>query len=183
MDLNALLGQNEISLYRLYNMTGHEVRAKLFLSAHRERCRVFDKVFWSKEKGLWLDIDLDSGDHVGEFYASSLVPLLWGCESELTKHVATLRTMEQLELLGFPGGIPASLNRGAGLEWDFPHAMAPMQWFPVIAWATSELPTLRQAAKNIAQRWISSTYLSWTRHSAMFDKVCMDYFLALRPSS
>ena len=172
VDLNALLAQNELTLYRLCDKVGQKKMAEHFLSAHQARCRTFSDMFWSKERELWLDVDLNSGTHREGFYASSLVPLLWGCKQNYGRHKAVLRSFERLGLLDYPGGIPASLSKGS--EWDFPYAIAPLQWFPVLAWHDAEDLSLRTAAKAIAQRWVASSYLAWRKHHVLFDKVCGD---------
>lgn len=128
---------------------------------------------------MWLDRDLDSGSHLSNFYASSLVPLLWGCGlPNSTKHEATLEALQSLGVLDYPGGIPASLVQGSDQQWDFPNAWAPYQWFPVSAWTSSPILPLKNAARKIAQTWITSTYSAWTRYNyTMFEKVRNYYVL------
>lgn len=172
VDLNAILCQNELTLHRLYTAVGDSAGAQYFLQALEARQRSFDALFWDEDRGLWLDRDLDSGEPLANFYASSLVPLLWECNfHNSTKHEATLKTLQSLGLLDYPGGIPASSVPGTGHQWDFPNAWAPHQWFPVAAWAHSEVLALRMAARKIATTWITSTYSAWISHNQMFEKV------------
>lgn len=173
VDLNAILCENEASLQRLYTATGQDELAEEFGLALQERRRSFDQIFWNEEMGMWLDRDLDTQSHLDGFYASSLVPLLWGCNPvNSTKHQATLKALETKKLLDYPGGIPTSLVHESGQQWDFPNAWAPLQWFPVAGWAHSEILSLRQAARKIAQRWLFSTYSAWKQYNhTMFEKV------------
>lgn len=173
MDLNAILCHNELTLHHLYTAVGDTTKAQYFLQALQDRERTFDTLFWNESRGMWLDRDLDTDSHLTHFYASSLVPLLWGCGlPNSSKHEATLETMQQLGLLDYPGGIPASSVQGSDQQWDFPNAWAPHQWFPVSAWTHSAVPSLRQAARKIAKTWIISTHTAWIQYNnTMFDKV------------
>lgn len=173
VDLNAIMCQNELTLHRLYGAVGDSNRAQDFLRSLEERRQSFDSLFWNEERGLWMDRDLDSRGPLDSFYASSLVPLLWECNSHnSTKVEATLETLESLGVLDYPGGIPASLVAGSGEQWDFPNAWAPHQWFPVAAWAHSGVATLRKAARRMAKTWITSTYSAWRNYNnTMFEKV------------
>lgn len=173
VDLNAILCQNELTLHRFYSAVGNSVMADHYFQALKERQRFFDALFWSEERGLWFDRDLDSHSLLTDFYASSLVPLLWECNTHnTTRHEVTLRTLQQLGVLNYPGGIPASLVQGSEEQWDFPNSWAPCQWFLVAAWTHSELSSLRQAAKRVAMTWIKSTYSAWTQYNhTMFEKV------------
>jgi len=174
VDLNAILCQNELTLYRLYSALNNTAKAQFFLQAFQRRQRIFDALFWNESRGMWFDWDLQSNSHLPNFYASSLVPLLWGCSvaPNETKHVALLKALQSLGVLDYPGGIPASLVQGTGQQWDFPNAWAPHQWFPVAAWARSGLRTLRQAARKIAETWIRTVYSAWTHYNhTIFEKV------------
>ena len=173
VDLNAILCQNEKTLHQFYAATGDSDTAEYFLRALNERQRSFDALFWDEARGLWVDRDLDSLAPLAGFYASSLVPLLWECNvHNSTKVEATLKTLESLGVLDYPGGIPASLVEESREQWDFPNAWAPHQWFPVAAWAHSGVSSLRDAARRMAETWITSTYSAWTQHNhTMFEKV------------
>ncbi len=170
VDLNALLGQNELTLYKLHEAVGERKKAEYYLSAHSARCRVFNKIFWNSEKGVWSDVDSLSGAHREGFYSSSLVPLLWGCEQESSRAFSVLQAIRRLGLLDYPGGIPASLPLGDESGWDFPLAIAPLQWFPVTAWHNSKDSSLRTTARVVAQRWVESSHLAWEKHHILFDK-------------
>ena len=121
-----------------------------------------------------MDWDMENGRHLEGFYSSSLVPLLWGCTpTNLTRHKTVLSMMNANGLLNYPGGIPASLNRESGQQWDFPNAWAPLQWFPVEAWHNSSVDELQQAASSIALTWLNTTYSGWVNYNgSMFEKVC-----------
>lgn len=162
--------QNELTLHHLYTAVGDSAMAQYFLHALEERQRSFEDLFWNEESGLWSDRDLDSDSPLAGFYASSLVPLLWDCNS--SKLEVVLETLESLSVFEYPGGIPASLVVGSEQQWDFPNAWAPYQWFPVAAWANSDLLPLREAARRIAKTWITTTYSAWIKYNnTMFEKV------------
>ena len=121
---------------------------------------------------------MDRGRHLEGFYASTLVPLLWGCGQNITKHSILLSALDQLGVLDYPGGIPTSLKE-SGQQWDFPNVWAPLQWFPVMAWQHSSVQTLNEAAASIAETWLRTTYTGWVAYNhTMFEKV-IDCFIVL----
>ena len=143
-----------------------------FTARLEARRKAFDAVFWNESAGLWLDWDRDSGSHLEGFYASSLVPLLWGCSKpNLTRHERVLSSLTKLGVLDYPGGIPASLHKSFTQQWDFPNAWAPLQWFAVVGWYNSEKDSLRDTARSIATNWIQSTYRGWEENKTMYEKV------------
>ena len=152
---------------------GNTSAAVEFSEALRRRQAAFDAIFWNETEGIWRDWDQDSRAHLAGFYASSFVPLLWGCNPpNISKHEKVLRTLNALGVLDFPGGIPASLNKLTTQQWDFPNVWAPLQWFPVVGWYSSTSVTLRDAAYSIAQKWISTTFVAWeTNNQSIFEKV------------
>lgn len=133
---------------------------------------MFTSVFWDEREGLWRDYDLEEERHLSGFYAASLVPLLWECGPlNLTRQMMAYQRLTSLGVLDYPGGIPASLITNSTQQWDFPNVWAPLQWFPVFAWANSSSKTLRDAARSIAQKWVTTTYVGWERNTTMFEKV------------
>ena len=143
----------------------------MFEAARASRQRSFDYLFWNETQGLWLDWNLDTNSHLKGFYTSSLVPLLWGCCQNATRHKLVLSALRRLDLLSYPGGLPTSLSQ-SGQQWDFPNVWPPHQWFPVLAWQQSPDPELRTAASSIAQTWIRSVYRGWEEFNhTMFEKV------------
>ena len=123
---------------------------------------------------------MDRMAHVEGFYASSLVPLLWNCTYpnsstdvvHLSQQKAVLSFLKSQGLLNYVGGIPASLNKVSSQQWDFPNVWAPLQWFPVLAWYSSNDQELRAAASSIATTWLKSTYEGWLKYNkTMFEKV------------
>ena len=77
------------SLWSRISPPGNETAADHFNRSLQDRQAAFDSVFWNETEGLWLDWDLDRQAHLDGFYASSLLPLLWGCSSSapnVTRH-------------------------------------------------------------------------------------------------
>lgn len=104
--------------------------------------------------------------------------------------------------LQYPGGIPTSLKE-SGQQWDYPNAWPPLQHMlidgrhrpqqisckleghiqylcvhpvhPVMFPGLSKVPSeeATQLAFELAQRWIRSNWLAYTKHKAMFEKVSL----------
>lgn len=145
--------------------------AKRYQLALQQRQQAFDVVFWNETTGLWLDLDLDTKKHLDAFYLSSLVTLLWGCSPlNVTKQELVLRALQYQKVLGYPGGMPTSLQQSSQ-QWDFPNVWAPLQWFLVAGWYNSSSAQLRAAARTVAQTWVTTTYTAWKNLKLMFEKV------------
>lgn len=102
--------------------------------------------------------------------------------------------------LRYPGGVPTSLKE-SGQQWDYPNAWPPLQhmlidgrhrpqhisckleghkWYlcvhpSVLFPGLSKVPSeeAKQLAFELAQRWIRSNWLAYTKHKAMFEKVSL----------
>ena len=83
-----------------------------------------------------------------------------------------LSTLNLLEVLDYPGGVPTSLWENSTQQWDFPNAWPPLQWMLVAAWHDSTSAVLRDAAEKIAKTWLTTTFLAWEKFNhTMFEKV------------
>ena len=162
-----------VLLHRISPSPGNTSAAANFSEALRRRQAAFEAIFWNETDGLWRDWDQDRQAHLRGFYASSLVPLLWGCgPTNTTKHEMVLQALNKLELLDHPGGIPTSATTNSTLQWDFPNAWAPLQWFPVVGWHSSPSVMLREAARSIAQTWVTTVLVAWENsNKTVFEKV------------
>ena len=156
------------------NHTGSSSSAEEYSRAWRRRKAIFDNIFWRPQSGLWQDWDVENGRHLPGFYGSTLVPLMWGCGSNITQHLEVLARLRALGVLDYPGGIPTSLNFSSELQWDFPNVWAPLHWFLVAGWQNSSAAELRKVSREVAERWISSVYVGWQMHNqTIFEKVSL----------
>ena len=154
--------------------TGNASEADYFRNATLARQRAFH-VFWNETDSLWKDWDLTTGMHLeGAFYASSLSPLAWTCgNGDIEQQEKVLSTLNSLGVLDYPGGVPSSLEHDSTQQWDFPNVWAPLEWLLVASWHDSPSAELREAARKVAQTWLTTTYLAWKNYNrTMFEKVC-----------
>lgn len=143
----------------------------MFEAAKEAREKSFDALFWNETEGLWFDWNLETNSHPIEFYASSLVPLFWGCSVNTAQHKRVLASLKERSLLTYPGGLPTSLQE-SGQQWDYPNVWPPHQWLPVVAWQQSHDHELQAVAASMAETWISSVYDGWKQFNhTMFEKV------------
>ena len=78
----------------MYLPLGNESTANDFKRLADARQEAMELVFWNETEGLWLDWDLDSGGNLDGFYASSLVPLHWGCgQPNITRYQLILERL------------------------------------------------------------------------------------------
>ncbi|XP_019851831.1 PREDICTED: trehalase-like [Amphimedon queenslandica] len=174
VDLNAILGANEILLYKLHRITGFDDFAEDYASAWTRRHSLFENLLWAETEGLYKDWSLEEGSHLNAVYASSLTPFYtYSLDKSLfnnTKGRLTLGRLKSLGFLGYPGGLPTSQN-STGQQWDFPNAWAPLQWFLVKGWEGADDQELNKAARNLTETWLRSNYQAWIQYNhSMFEK-------------
>ena len=74
---------------------------------------------------------MDNGRRLPGYYGSTLVPLMGGCDTKTSHHLAVLARLRDLGVLDYSGGVPTSLNSSSEQHWDFPNVWAPLHWFLV----------------------------------------------------
>lgn len=129
VDLNALLYKNEVILGMLWSERGDRERADDFISRAARRAKAINALLWSTSEGTWMDLNLDTNKHVSErFYFSNIEPMVYGVPMPEGWSAYDLLHKYNMELFGYPGGVPASGGDNAtGHQWDFPNVWAPHQ--------------------------------------------------------
>jgi len=83
---------------------------------------------------------------------------------------ANLTTFQNAGFLDYPGGIPTS-TVSSGQQWDFPNAWPPLQWMFIFGLSQGEHESLKMAAKEAAQKWVSANWIGWKMNNTMYEKV------------
>lgn len=155
-------------------LIGNLATAETYSTAWMERQYFFDKLFWNEENKLYMDWLLDNEKHLPGYYASSLVPLYMYTINKtlnVTRSKQIVNNLKSLGVFDCVGGLPTSLNK-SGQQWDFPNAWAPLQWFLVKSFETSNDEELRNVAVSVMSKWLESTYDAWVKYNqSMFEKV------------
>ncbi|CAL9684359.1 unnamed protein product [Knipowitschia caucasica] len=168
-DLNALLCRTEKTLASFHRLLGSQESAVLYEQAAEERQRAMDAVLWDDQRGAWFDYNLLTGSkHLG-FYPSNLAPLWAQCYSNEERAQRAVQYLKGSGALHFPNGVPTSLKE-SGQQWDYPNAWPPLQH--MLIEGLSKLPSedAKQIAQDLAQKWIRTNWMAYTKYEAMFEK-------------
>jgi alpha,alpha-trehalase len=173
VDLNAILGINELFLHKLHILNGSDVTAGDYARAFERRQVLFDELFWNESDQLYEDWLLEEELNLPGYYASTTVPLymyMLNNSSNVTRDKIMLNKLKDLGVLSYPGGLPTSLI-DSKQQWDYPNAWAPLQWFIVKSWEHHEDSDLRGAAESVMKTWLNTTVTGWiTYNHSMFEK-------------
>uniref|UniRef100_A0A915CMS6 Trehalase n=1 Tax=Ditylenchus dipsaci TaxID=166011 RepID=A0A915CMS6_9BILA len=119
--------------------------------------------------------DMDKSLHYQKRYNSFLIDFqrvfyvknASGCYSLFTRcyHSINLaqsenifNRMEELGVFNFAGGIPTSLNKDSGQQWDYPNGWPPLNHMIIEGLRRSENPIMQQKAFWLAEKWVLSNY-------------------------
>ncbi|XP_059186792.1 trehalase [Centropristis striata] len=168
-DLNALLCLNEKTLASFHRILGDGDSAALFDQAAARRRGAIEAVMWDAERGAWFDYNLMTHSKHFEFYPSNLAPVWAHCYSGPEMGEKAVQYLKGSGALKFPNGVPTSL-RESGQQWDYPNAWPPLQHMLIDG--LSKLPSedAKQLAFDLAQRWIKTNWVAYTKYEAMFEK-------------
>ncbi|XP_070685049.1 trehalase [Pempheris klunzingeri] len=168
-DLNALLFLNEETLASFHRILGDGDSAALYDRAAARRLEAIESVLWEAERGAWFDYNLVTQSKHFEFYPSNLAPIWAQCYSRPEMGEKALQYLKGSGALQFPNGVPTSLKE-SGQQWDYPNAWPPLQH--MLIQGLSKLPSedAKQLAFDLAQRWIRTNWLAYTKYEAMFEK-------------
>ncbi|XP_028429123.1 trehalase [Perca flavescens] len=168
-DLNALLCLNEKTLTSFHRILGDIDSAALYEQTAARRLEAIESVLWDAERGAWFDYNLVTHSKHFEFYPSNLAPLWAQCYSRPEMAEKAVQYLKGSGALQFPNGVPTSL-RDSGQQWDYPNAWPPLQH--MLIRGLSKLPSedAKQLAFDLAQRWIKTNWLAYTKYEAMFEK-------------
>eukprot|EP00866_Antonospora_locustae_P000440 jgi/Antlo1/440/1770 len=173
VDLNALLYKNEVILAMLWSEKGNTKRADDFRARAARRAKAINALLWNSSEGTWMDLNLDTNKHVSErFYFSNIEPMVYGVPIPEGWSVYNLLHKYNMELFGYPGGVPASGGDDVtGHQWDFPNAWAPHQ--QMLAEFLLEIGE-RDMALHVGRAFFRSVKEGYRQYQAFCEKYnCM----------
>jgi alpha,alpha-trehalase len=161
IDLNSVLYNNEVKLSRFHGLLSNERRSAEYNKMAKDRLQVMRQTMYNQQNKSWADLDMATGKLVNEQYLSSLSPILFGMDQQ-----GDLLTHKDL-IFKYPGGAVIS-ETYTGQQWDFPNVWAPYQYRLVNYHLNINKD--RQAALNIAQRFVTSCYCGYKKYGYIFEK-------------
>ncbi|RVE65162.1 hypothetical protein OJAV_G00132760 [Oryzias javanicus] len=169
VDLNALMCRTERTLASFCRLLGEDESAAAYEQAAARRVEAVEALLWDPERGAWFDYSLLSKSKHLEFYASNLAPVWAECFSLPEMGERAMQYLKESGALKFPNGVPTSL-RESGQQWDYPNAWPPLQHMLIEGFSGLPSDETQQLALDLAQRWIRTNWLAYTKYDAMFEK-------------
>uniref|UniRef100_A0A7E4WAJ8 Trehalase n=1 Tax=Panagrellus redivivus TaxID=6233 RepID=A0A7E4WAJ8_PANRE len=174
VDLNAYICGNLNMISFLYDKTGQKKKSLAFSTKYQQFRDNFKKVFYVENEGGWYDYNLRHAKHNYAFYASMAVPLFTQCYDHLdTAQVDKLHDkLSDMHAFDYKG-IPTSLLN-TSQQWDFPNGWSPLNHMLIEGLRRSGSGRMQQKAYQIAEKWVLSNFLVWSKSSKMYEKYDVD---------
>ncbi|OMO79824.1 Glycoside hydrolase, family 37 [Corchorus capsularis] len=181
VDLNVYILRMELDIAFLAKVVGENTIAEEFLKASQTGHKAFNSVFWNEGMGQWLDYWVNNGAACKEshtwkaqnqnhhVFASNFIPLWIDLFNSDTPLVEKVTGSLKSSGLVCAAGIATSLTN-SGQQWDYPNGWAPLQHMIVEGLSRSKSTEARAVAKEIAERWIRTNYVSYKKTGAMHEK-------------
>nr|CDJ97654.1 Glycoside hydrolase domain containing protein [Haemonchus contortus] len=172
VDLNAFLCYNMHILGALHAEVGNEHKSSSWISQYIKFRSDFEKAFYVPSAKGWYDYNFRTQRHNTDFYASIAAPLFTQCYEplSLSKSDDLYNKMEEIGVFKYIGGIPTSLQKDGGQQWDYPNGWSPLNHMIVEGLRKSDDPRMQQKAFVLARKWILSNLHVYESDNAMWEK-------------
>lgn len=164
VDLNCLMYYLEITLAKAHLTNDKIARATYYRFKADKRKQLILNYFWDKNKGFFFDYNLKQHTLQTQFTLAGVFPLFFNLATEPQAEKA-VHVLEKHFLK--PGGWVTTLIVGAGQQWDYPNAWAPLQWVTYKGLLNYNYCTLAQAA---AHRWLNLNIKVYFQTGKMMEK-------------
>lgn len=163
VDLNALLYNLEVTLFKAQSVAGNQEAAATYQQKAAQRQQALINFCWNEEKGLFMDYDFKANVLTNVPSLATMYPLYFNMATpEQAEKVAQVIEKDFLQA----GGVPATLNR-TGQQWDAPNGWAPLQWMTIKGLRNYEHNTL---ANTIKERWVALNVKVYKNTGKMVEK-------------
>ncbi len=124
--LNSLLYKNEKDLEQISRWLGHTFDTEKWSRRAEARKKLITRYLWDDKAGLFMDLDLRTGQRSSYRYATTLYPLWAGLATpEQAKSV-----VENISVLEKPGGLAMSAE-DTGAQWDLPYGWGSIEMLAI----------------------------------------------------
>nr|CAD2181084.1 unnamed protein product [Meloidogyne enterolobii] len=142
---------NYWTMANLSKEIGQNEKAKYYQEMAQNLTDSIDQVLYSKEDGVWYDLDLVEKKLRNKFYPSNIYPLLLENKpNDVCDRIVNY--LYKSGALEFKGGIPSSMERNSSEQWDFPNGWAPQQHLFVVSLLNCKN---NEKAKDIANKIVN----------------------------
>ncbi|MBK9735902.1 MAG: alpha,alpha-trehalase TreF [Saprospiraceae bacterium] len=146
VDLNCLIYQLEMTIYKAYVMAENDASALTFKLRAETRAKLIESIFWNEQEGYYYDYNVKEGKQTNAITMAGIYPLVFG----LTSPGQAQRCLAYMEKhLMKDGGLMTTTIK-SGQQWDAPNGWAPLQW---MAFRSAINYKQSGLAMTIAKRW------------------------------
>ncbi|CAD6186790.1 unnamed protein product [Caenorhabditis auriculariae] len=172
VDLNAVVCWNLDILEYLYERAGDQATANIYRSRRAVFRDSFYQVFYNETQGTWFDYNLRTKLHNTEFYPSIAVPLFTNCFNTLNtgKSERLFGYMKTHGVFDYPSGIPTSMIKGSGEQWDFPNGWSPSNHMIIEGLRKNANPEMQDQGFQLASKWVLGNYRVFQETGHMWEK-------------
>lgn len=173
VDLNALLCLNANILKYFAKITGRKNDEKKFEQIEEDLSSALKAVFYDTKEKAWFDYNIRTASLNTLFYPSVAMPLFTNCYQQLDyeKSGGIVDFMNRTGVFTFKSGIPTSLAKNVGQQWDFPNGWSPLQHIVIEGMRKSDNPDVQEMAYLLARKWVLANYEVYRETNKMWEKI------------
>ncbi|XP_034141842.1 mucin-5AC isoform X2 [Drosophila guanche] len=179
VDLNVILFRSAKILAEFNRKAGHNSKVEEYSDIACGLVKAVRDVLWNEEAGIWLDYDMLNNRPRPYFSASNFSPL-WARAfplvdtDKISRGVMNYIKMHNLD--DYPGGVPNTMNRDTGQQWDYPNVWPPMMFMIIDGLHNLGTPEARAMSERWAHRWVKNNYEAYALTGFMFEKYNCEKF-------
>ncbi|XP_033252067.1 uncharacterized protein LOC108160713 [Drosophila miranda] len=179
VELNVILFRSAKILVEFNRKAGNTAKVEEYSDIACGLVKAVRDVLWNEESGIWLDYDLLNNKPRPYFSASNFSPL-WARAYPLvdTEKIArgVMNYIKTHKLDDYPGGVPNTMNKETGQQWDYPNVCAPMMFMIIDGLYNLGTPEARTMSERWAHRWVKNNYEAYSQTGFMFEKYNCEKF-------
>ncbi|BFG05708.1 mucin-5AC [Drosophila madeirensis] len=179
VDLNVILFRSAKILAEFNRKAGHNSKVEEYSDIACGLVKAVRDVLWNEEAGIWLDYDMLNNRPRPYFSASNFSPL-WARAfplvdtDKISRGVMNYIKVHNLD--DYPGGVPNTMNRDTGQQWDYPNVWPPMMFMIIDGLHNLGTPEARAMSERWAHRWVKNNYEAYAQTGFMFEKYNCEQF-------
>ncbi|XP_033234086.1 uncharacterized protein [Drosophila pseudoobscura] len=179
VELNVILFRSAKILVEFNRKAGNTAKVEEYSDIACGLVKAVRDVLWNEEAGIWLDYDLLNNKPRPYFSASNFSPL-WARAYPLvdTEKIArgVMKYIKTHKLDDYPGGVPNTMNKETGQQWDYPNVWPPMMFMIIDGLYNLGTPEARTMSERWAHRWVKNNYEAYSQTGFMFEKYNCEKF-------
>jgi alpha,alpha-trehalase len=164
IDLNCLLYKLEMTISQAYELNMELRKANDYAERAENRKNLILKYCWDEQANFFVDYNIETTSFSKQHTLAGMFPLYFNLATK--KQAELVKDKIEANFLK-PGGVVTTLVEGAGQQWDYPNAWAPLQW---VVYRGLQKYGYNDLAKQIAKRWINLNIKVYFETGKMMEK-------------